>query len=162
MNTRKLVTLFVIAVLLLSVSAYPSPIQASMPAKQLPLPPRNGAWVDSVTFSARQIPDDGILALQNDELDIYAGVLTGNALFDAVKADPKLAYTQSMGSYVDLTFNPYGPTFADGRLNPFSNYKIREAVNKLINRQYIIDAIYHGQAVPKLLPISSAMADYDR
>ena len=68
----------------------------------------------------------------------------------------------SFGGYYELTFNPAGPEFSDGRLNPFSNPKIREAMNWLVDRDYIVQEIYGGLAVPKYLPITGAFPDYAR
>ena len=83
-------------------------------------------------------------------------------LFTEVKADPKLSYTNAFGSYTELTFNPSGPTFNDGRLNPFSNPKIREAMNWLVDRNYIVQEIYGGLAKPKFTSLNSAFPDYAR
>jgi len=66
------------------------------------------------------------------------------------------------GSYNELTFNPSGPTFQDGRLNPFSDAKIREAMNWLIDRDYIAQEIFGGLAVPKYTSLNSSFADYAR
>ncbi len=79
-----------------------------------------------------------------------------------VEASPFLTYSQSFGSYTELTFNPYGPEFQDGRLNPFSVPRIREAMNLLVDRDYIANEIYGGLAVPKLFATNSAFPDYAR
>ncbi len=69
----------------------------------------------------------------------------------------------SYGSLNSLIFNPVGPTFSGtGNLNPFSDRKIREAVNWLLDRQYIAEEIMGGMAVPKWLPVVSAFPDYSR
>ena len=45
-------------------------------------------------------------------------------------------------------------------MNPFSNRKIREAMNWLIDRNYINQEIYAGGSLPKLLPITTQLAEY--
>ncbi len=45
-------------------------------------------------------------------------------------------------------------------LNPFSNRKIREALNWLIDRNYINQEIYAGGSLPKLLPITTQLTEY--
>jgi len=66
----------------------------------------------------------------------------------------------SYGSYNELTFNPAGPELADGRLNPFAVPAIREAMNWLIDRDYIAQEITGGMAVPRWLPLNTASNDY--
>jgi len=75
-----------------------------------------------------------------------------------------LCYTQSYGTYYDFIFNPYGADsenkYSDGRFNPFSNRKVREAMNWAIDRNYINQEIYAGGALPKYLPITTQLVDY--
>ncbi len=61
-----------------------------------------------------------------------------------------------------MTFNTYGPEFQDGRLNPFAVRAIREAMNMLVDRDYVANEIYGGLAVPKLFATNSAFPDYTR
>jgi peptide/nickel transport system substrate-binding protein len=55
-----------------------------------------------------------------------------------------LEYRVARGVYYELTFNPVGPEFNDGRFNPFSNRRIREAMNYLVNRTYIANERVRG------------------
>jgi len=70
-----------------------------------------------------------------------------------------LDYATSYGSYNELTFNTSGPEFDDGRLNPFSVPRIREAMNWLVDRTYIVGEIQGGMAVPRYTPIGFASND---
>ena len=56
---------------------------------------------------------------------------------------PTCPTTTAFGSYNEMTFNP--AEFADGRLNPFTSPKIREAMNWLMDRNYIVQEIYGGR-----------------
>lgn len=125
-------------------------------------PQRQGAWLDVVVVSEEPSAANAILRLQRNDLDLYAVSLNDSNLFQTVLEDPSLTYTESYGSYNELTFNPYGPHFADGRLNPFSNYKIREAMNWLIDRNYIAQVLCGGLATPRYLPINRISADRTR
>ena len=60
----------------------------------------------------------------------------------------------------DLTFNPSGPYFNDQRLNPFAVPAVREAMNLLIDREYIVDDIFDGTVTPLWLPISHFLDEY--
>ena len=48
----------------------------------------------------------------------------------------------------------------EGQLNPFSILKVRQAVQHLIDRQYIAREIYQGQASPMYTPNSPTDYDY--
>ena len=45
-------------------------------------------------------------------------------------------------------------------MNPFSNRKIREALNWLIDRDYVNQEIYAGGSLPKLLPVTTQLVEY--
>lgn len=123
---------------------------------------RMGAWLDEVIFVREPSQAQAITRLEVGDLHLYTDTMSNPELFDRVKASPFLTYSESFGSYTELTFNPYGPEFQDGRLNPFSVPRIREAMNMLIDRDFIADEIYGGLAVPKLFATNSAFPDYAR
>jgi peptide/nickel transport system substrate-binding protein len=123
---------------------------------------RTGAWVDQIVFTEQNDANAAVKQLQANDIDVYAYSVSDALLFEDVKADPNLAYTSAFGSYTELTFNPWGPTFEDGRLNPFGNPKVREAMNWLMDRNYIVQEIYGGLAVPKVTSLNSAFPDYAR
>ncbi len=123
---------------------------------------RTGAWVDEVVIVEEASSAAAITRLEVGEFDVYAFTISDAGLFQRTQASPFLTYSQSFGSYNELTFNPYGPEFNDGRLNPFSVARIREAMNWLIDRDYIVNEIMGGMAVPKFFPITAAFPDYAR
>jgi len=139
-----------------------SPAATAVQAADPLHPDRQGAWLDSLVFSEQGSASAAISQLQADELDVYAYSVSDPALFQRVLEDPNLTYTESYGSYNELTFNPSGPEFNDGRLNPFSNAAIREAMNWLIDRNYIAQEIFSGSATPRWLPLLHIDADYAR
>lgn len=65
-----------------------------------------------------------------------------------------LAYPQERVQFVALAFNPVGPEYKDGRLNPFSVPAIREAMNLVMDRERIVKEIYGGNATPWLFPVT--------
>ncbi|RME43548.1 MAG: ABC transporter substrate-binding protein [Chloroflexi bacterium] len=136
-------------------AAAPTEAPAAAPAE------RTGAWVDQVVFTTQPEANAAVAQLQAGDIDIYgAPAINDPELFPKVRDDENLAYSQSFGSYNELTFNP--AEFNDGRINPFTSAKIREAMNWLVDRNYIAQEIYGGLAVPKFLPITSAFPDYAR
>jgi peptide/nickel transport system substrate-binding protein len=104
--------------------------------------------------------DAVITQLQAGQIDLYAGSLGRPEDLRAAQAAG--LQTQTVyGGYYELTFNPIGPVFeSTGKLNPFSVPAIREAMNMLIDRDFIVQEIYGGLAVPKFFAINSAFPDY--
>jgi peptide/nickel transport system substrate-binding protein len=121
---------------------------------------RTGGWVDEIIFTSIDQAEAAVTQLQADEIDIYAYSVNDPNVFRTVQADPNLAYSNSSGTYDALLFNPHGPTFLDGRLNPFSNPKIREAMNWLINRDYVVQEIVGGLGVARFFPLTTSFPDY--
>ncbi|MCS7216635.1 MAG: ABC transporter substrate-binding protein [Candidatus Bipolaricaulota bacterium] len=122
---------------------------------------RRGAWVDEVVFTEEPTRAKGIDMLIAGAIDIYAFAIPERDLVK--KIIENLHYAVSYGSYNELTFNPYGPEFKDGRLNPFYLKEVREAVNWLIDRDYIVQEFYGGVgAVPRYLAITPSFPDYAR
>lgn len=125
-------------------------------------PARTGGWVDTIVFTSQDSAEAAVKQIQAGDIDVYAYSVSDPQLFETIKSDPKLGYTNAFGSYTELTFNPSGPTFVDGRLNPFSNAKIREAMNWLVDRNYVVQEIYGGLASVKVTTLNSAFPDYAR
>lgn len=99
---------------------------------------RTGAWVDEVVFVMEEDQNKAVARIESGEFDIYTLGVSQADLFKKIKASPKLDYEVSFGSYNELTFNPAGPVFTGtGKLNPFAIPAIREAVNWLIDRDYL-------------------------
>lgn len=59
-------------------------------------------------------------------------------------------------------FNPAGPEFTDGRLNPFSSPKVREAINWLIDRNYLAQEAIGPMGKPMTVVLVSSFPDYVR
>jgi peptide/nickel transport system substrate-binding protein len=117
-----------------------------------------GGYLDEVVFS---VVDSGsaITQLQAGAIDIYASGLASADLPEIQAAG--LNYSNQNGLYYELTFNPVGPTFpATGKLNPFSDPKIREAINWLVDRDYINQEVYAGGGLAKFFPITTQFPDY--
>lgn len=131
----------------------------------IPRTTRYGGWLDTITM-VKISPDAVLTQLQAGEIDIYASALARAEQFKAAQ-DAGLAYTQNYGGSYELTFNPYGGgengalfDQSTGKLNPFAIPAIREAMNMLVDRDYIVQEVYGGLASPKFFPITGAFPDY--
>ncbi|MBM3151040.1 MAG: ABC transporter substrate-binding protein [Chloroflexi bacterium] len=126
-----------------------------------PTTTRHGGWLDMIVVIEEPSDSAAIRRLEAGEIDIYAYTVAKADLLAQVVASENLAMIRSYGSYNELTLNPVGPTFeATGKLNPFSNAKIREAVNWLVDRDYIAQEITQGMAIPRYFCFAPTFADY--
>ena len=130
--------------------------EAPAPTEEAPVTERTGGWLDEIVFSV-VASDSAVSQLQAGAIDFYSFNLSSNTL-QQIK-DAGLSYTQSYGGNYGVSLNP--AVFDDTTvLNPFSNRKIREAVNWLIDRNYVNQDIYGGGSLPKLLPITTQLVEY--
>ena len=123
---------------------------------------RMATWVDEVIIVEEPSVTTAVSRLQAGDIDIYASTSSEPVPFNTILNDPNLDYYQTFGSYSEITWNPVGPTFEDGRYNPFGNLKIREATNWLLDRDYIAQELYGGLALPKFTMLNNAYVDYSR
>jgi peptide/nickel transport system substrate-binding protein len=100
--------------------------------------------------------------LASGQMHIYAYGLSDPDLKKQIETSQDITYTLSYGNSWELTINPAGPVLQNGKLNPFAVAPIREALNWLIDRNYVAQELCFGLARPKFLPIVSAFPDYAR
>ncbi|MFO8036697.1 MAG: ABC transporter substrate-binding protein [Anaerolineales bacterium] len=122
---------------------------------------RQGAWVDTVVFVEEPSSDTAITRLETGDIDLYAFAIAEAPLAERIYESKEIDHYTSYGSYNELTFNPV-MEFEDGTFNPFGDPQIREAMNWLIDRDYITQEIQGGMARPRYVPINFASADTAR
>ncbi|NIQ94869.1 MAG: ABC transporter substrate-binding protein, partial [Desulfuromonadales bacterium] len=121
---------------------------------------RTGAWLDTVIFQEEPDSDAAVTRLEVGDIDVFAYNISEPDIAQRVFDSETLVYETAYGNYNDLTFMPStGPEFNDGRLNPFYSDKIREAMNWLVDRDYIAQEITGGLARPRFVPINFASKD---
>jgi len=121
---------------------------------------RRGAWVDTVILVEEPNTAAGVTRLESGELDLYAYTISDPELYQRVQDSEDLNYVMSYGSYNELTMNPVGPVItATNSLNPFASAKVREAMNMLIDRDYIVQEIFGGLAVARYVAFGYATPD---
>ena len=146
------------ALLATSVVVAGAPREESAPAAS-----RSGAWVDEIVFLQESSFAAGVSRLQAGEIQVYAHSIAEPALYRRIVGDANLAHETSYGLYDEITFNPVGPIFSGtGKLNPFAVPRIREAINLLIDRNYVAQEIYGGLANPRYTAVNTAFPDYTR
>ncbi len=146
--------------------AAPTRAVSDTPTQAKPVPQattRKGGWMDTIVYTSVDAIPDAVAQIKAGALDVYAYGGNDRDAFKATQDDPNLKYTMAYGNTVRaFMFNPAGPTFQDGRLNPFSNPKIREACNWLIDRKYITAEAVGPMGSPQTVVLISAMPDYVR
>jgi len=123
-----------------------------------------GPWVDEVDFFAEKDYAKVVDMLSKGDMHIYfSDIQVDPTLLQRIKSDPNLAIDYAYGNPFELTFNPVGPEFpGTGKLNPFSDPKIREAMNWLVDRNYIANEIFGGLARPIVLMLFPGFPEYQR
>ena len=123
---------------------------------EMPKTERHGGWLDEIDFSV-VAGDSAISQLQAGAIDFFSFNLASD-VYPAIK-EAELSSTQSLGGYYGISFNP--AVFSDTtQLNPFSNRKIREAMNWMIDRNYVNQEIFAGGSLAKLLPVTTQLVEY--
>ena len=117
---------------------------------------RTGAWPDEVVIFEEPSTDAGVSRLETGEIDIYAYTVSDPDAADRIRAaSDVMDFVESSGSYNELTFNT--AVFNEG-FNPFSSAKIREAMNWLVDRQYLVDELL-AAGTARVTSFNSAAAD---
>jgi peptide/nickel transport system substrate-binding protein len=134
----------------------PATAAATEAPTEMPKTDRHGGWLDEIDVSVVDSAS-AISQIQAGAIDFYSFTLASDA-YPAIK-DAGLPTTKSVGGYYGISLNP--AIFTDENvLNPFSDRKIREALNWLIDRSYLNQEIYAGGSLPKLLPITTQLTEY--
>ena len=141
-------------------SAPPPPTQAGPAATEAPTQAaattRHGGWLDEIDVSV-VASDSAISQIQAGAIDAYTYGVASSEL-PTVKSSG-LNYDSFYGTSYSLILNPAKLKDANS-LNPFSDAKIREALNWLVDRNYINQEIYGGGSLPKFLPITTQLVEY--
>jgi peptide/nickel transport system substrate-binding protein len=138
----------------------PATTEAGSAATAAPtaVPPttRHGGWLDEIDYSVVGA-DSAIAQVQAGAIDLFSFNLASTEL-SALKSSG-LSYSASYGGNYSIMLNP--AVLKDTNvLNPFSDKKIREAMNWLIDRNYINQEIYGGGSLPKFFAITTNLVDY--
>ena len=134
----------------------PAATEAPMEEPAAPKTDRHGGWLDEIVVSVVD-GDSAVSQIQAGAIDFFSFGLASDK-YPVIK-DAGISTTQSLGSYYGISFNP--AVFTDTTvLNPFSNRKIREAMNWLIDRNYINQEIYAGGSLARLLPVTTQLVEY--
>lgn len=122
---------------------------------------RNGGWLDTIIFLEEPNQDAAIARLAAGDIDMFADDVAGEAILTAIADAGNIQTRTQYGLYDELTMN-VAACADENALNPFQSRAIREAMNWIIDRDYVANELYGGLAVPKYTAISEAGADRAR
>lgn len=133
-----------------------APVATAGPGEVPGRQPGKGGYLDEIDVSV-VAGDSALSQIEAGAIDMFSYGLPPSQA-KAVK-DSGLGYTKSYSTYYSVMLNP--AVFKDAAvLNPFSDRKIREAVNWIIDRDYINQEIYGGGALPRYFPLTTQLVDY--
>jgi len=119
----------------------------------------HGGWMDEIDFSVVSA-DTAVTQLKANAIDLYITTLARPVDMQAIK-DANLERSSQYGTFYGLLLNPV--LFTDTNvLNPFSDVELRQAMNWLVDRNYINQEIYGGNSLPKWVAITNGFPDYAR
>jgi len=145
-----------VAISMVLTACGPSATPTVAPVAQATAAPRHGGWLDEIDVSV--VSQDSVLSqIQAGAINAYTFGLSSNQL-SALKSSG-LSYEPFYGASYSIILNPAKLKDANS-LNPFSDAKIREALNWLVDRNYINQEIYGGGSLPKYLPLATQLVDY--
>ncbi len=117
-----------------------------------------GPALDSLIFSSFNV-DQAPLQIQNGEMDLYLFGLKIDAARQLAESAPEaIELIEAPASTLSLILNP-APA-PEGELNPFAIREIRQAMQYLVDREFIANDIFQGRALPMFSPIGPL--DYDQ
>ena len=137
-----------------------APTEAPTAAPTEPPVTRTGAWVDQVVFTKQDSAEQAVSQLNAGDIDIYAYTVAEAPVYESLKNSPNLTSAQLVGSNNSLMFNP--AIFTSGKFNPFVDPQFREAMNYIIDRNYVVQEIYKGLAIAKFTSLTTVFPDYAR
>lgn len=114
-------------------------------------------------WAGKQKIDDLVFSITTDAAVRYQKLKAGEchlmpypnaADVESMKADPNLKVMEQAG--LNVAYLAYNTTQA-----PFDKVEVRKALNKAINKQAIVDAVFQGQATPAVNPIPPTMWSYN-
>lgn len=115
-----------------------------------------GPAVERLYFKAFNV-DRAPLDLEAGEMDLYYFNLKIAAARE-LRDNEGIQLYEAPASTISLILNP-APA-PEGRLNPFSIKEVRQAMQRLIDREFVTREIYQGQAAPMYTNVASTDYDY--
>jgi len=139
MRHRSLAAGFIVAVIAFSVTA------------------RQGSFLDSLTFITEPDQAMSIERVIAGDIDMHGYQVTGESV--QLLDQHSIPYREAFSGYGGLLLNI--PEYsADGRFNPLGDKTIRQAVQKLCDREFWVSEFLSGNGLPMYSPVLPTAATY--
>ncbi len=148
MKNNVLSTAIIAVALLLAVAFYAYPVVAQ----------EKGPYIDEIVMVREPDSAKAVRRIEAGEIDMYLWYLKADTARVA-KESPAVKLLEAYAGVNDLFVNPV--PFKEG-FNPFTIQEIREALNLLVDRDYIVTAIFKGFALPQYTIWQPVHPDYAR
>ena len=122
-----------------------SPTSVSTEVSSVYVPPHKqpGPAMDTVHFKAFHV-DRAPLHVQAGDMDLYMSSLK-SAAAKTLQTDPNIHLYKAPATTLSIILNP-APA-PEGQINPFAIKRIRQAIQLLVNREFIVNDIYQGLGI---------------
>lgn len=117
---------------------------------------RPGPAVDRVLFRSFHV-DRAPLELEAENMDLYMFSVNTEAA-EQLRDDPEIQLYPAPATTLSLILNP-APA-PEGQLNPFSIREVRQAMQNLVDRDFIARDVFQGLALPMVTHVSPFEFDY--
>ena len=117
---------------------------------------RPGPAVDRILFRSFHV-DRAPLELDAQNMDLYMYSLS-TAAAEQLRDDSDIRLYPAPATTLSLILNP-APA-PEGRLNPFANREIRQAMQLLVDREFITRDLFQGLALPMVTHVSPRDFDF--
>ena len=121
----------------------------------------NGPWIDELIITQDNDLSRIIDMLENNQIQAYLSPITDLELMNYINQSSIIRYNITYGAMYELTFNP-AKFNADKGFSPFNNCRIREAMNYIVNRSYILNDIFMKWGSQKWTPFIKDSPEYGR
>ena len=120
-----------------------------------------GTFVSTMTIFLQPSVTNAIQDLAQNRMDLYLWFATTPADLAAARSTAGVETTVVGGSLRDLQVNPIPVDPGLGKINPFSKREVREALNYLVNREFLVREIAPGNS-PMYTMYYRAQPEYGR
>ena len=131
-------------------------VAATTASRVVPPHDKPGPVAERLFFSGFHV-DRAPLELRKGSMDLYNFGLKVAAVSE-VSDDPEVRLYEAPATMLSILLNP-APAPPD-KLNPFSIKEVRQAFQLLLNRDFVVQEIFGGRAVPMLTQVSPLDFDY--
>ncbi|MEM2431894.1 MAG: ABC transporter substrate-binding protein [Candidatus Bathyarchaeia archaeon] len=118
-----------------------------------------GPFPDTIIIFRHAAEATVLPMIERGDMDTWLYYLISPENVKKAEETPGIKVIKTYGGSIQLLVNPLETT--EG-FNPFSIREIREALNWLIDRHFIVNEIYHGRGVPRWTMFRTVSPDYSR